>query len=38
MTSHPGAQGTHARLVQALGGRVASGDLPSGTVLTLADL
>jgi DNA-binding FadR family transcriptional regulator len=38
MTSHPGAQGTHARLVQALGGRIASGDLPSGTVLTLADL
>jgi len=38
MTSRPGPEGTHARLVHALGGRIASGDLPAGTVLTLAAL
>jgi DNA-binding FadR family transcriptional regulator len=38
MTSQPGSEGTHARLVHALGGRIASGALPAGTVLTLAAL
>lgn len=36
--ARPGAPGTHARLVHALGSRIASGELAAGSVLTLAGL